>query len=176
MNKWRTAAATAAVLAVVAPPPAVAQDVPMPPLGLFLLRNVETGYCADLPFFGPGTLDGPVNQWHCRPGSQDNQVWQRVDSADSAGSFALRNIAGGLCMDVPYYDAVPTGTPISQYHCDADTDDNQSFTLRPSPTGWLFTHDKTGLCLGADGGLDARLTLEWCGSAPDQWEWISPNA
>ncbi len=165
-------AVVVAVLTVLAPAMAVAQIGPVPPQGDFLLRNVQTGYCADLPWFGPGTVDGPVNQWHCRPGPQDNQVWRRVfDGGGGSGplGFALQNTADGLCMDVPYYDAVPPGTPISEYYCRPGSDDNQAFSLTLGPTGWRFYHNKTGLCLVATGGLDARLTLDQCYSGGDDW-------
>lgn len=40
-----------------------------------LLQNFGTGLCADMGGFGAGTVNGPVNQYYCQPGSGDNQMW-----------------------------------------------------------------------------------------------------
>ncbi|MEU6153665.1 RICIN domain-containing protein [Actinosynnema sp. NPDC047251] len=159
----------AAALGFLAPAIAGAQaDGPVPPAGNFMIQNSRTGYCADLPDFGPGTVDGPVNQWHCRPGPGDNQTWRLIYADPGSESFAIQNISDKLCMDVPFFGSVERGAKVTEYHCRPGADDNQDFTLL-SGSPVRFKHVKTGFCLAAPGGLDTRLTLDLCSSGLTDW-------
>lgn len=43
--------------------------------GNILLKNATTGLCADVPNYGNGKIDGPVNQYPCDGTTADNQLW-----------------------------------------------------------------------------------------------------
>lgn len=149
-----------------------------------LLKNLGTGLCADLPDFGNGSVNGPVNEYYCQPGSGDNQMWtlQVVDAGQGPGGarlFTIRNVKDEMCMDLPYYGDNPAGTPVSEFGCAPTTKDNQLWYLAYGDQNHyrirnLASH---GLCLGVKGGPgagpDARLIIEPCGSTADDWAWTS---
>ncbi|WP_433260755.1 RICIN domain-containing protein [Actinosynnema sp. CS-041913] len=167
---FQVAIATAAAALALSAAPAHAQPAPAVNADQ-LLVNVRTGLCADVPGFGPGTIDGPVNQWYCNPGPGDNQLWRLLPYPD--GTYAIQNVKDGYCMDVPAFGAVPATTKISQYHCVLGPSDNQMFSLEWVGNGWRFHHVKDpALCLDVDGlngsgGPDARLTLWHCSLTDD---------
>lgn len=146
-----------------------------------LLHNRATGLCADLPKFGQGSPNGPVNQFHCRPGDRDNQTWklQTVQDKGPGGArlFVIGNTKDGLCMDLPDFGGKPAGTRVSEYRCDGSTRDNQTWYLAPGQDNHyqLRNSRSGGLCLGVNGGPgagpDARLELRPCGPADTDWSW-----
>lgn len=138
-----------------------------------LIKNVMTGLCVDVPNYGKGTVDGPVNQFTCRR-TGDNQLWDLVVSRSGAGPsgadlFTIRNSKDGYCLDLPYYDGRAAGTKVSEYHCDGTTADNQLWYLDKKSEGkfWIRNYSSGNRCLDVDGyygvgGKDARLTIFDC--------------
>lgn len=128
--------------------------------------------CADIPGFGGGSENGPVNQAPCNPDrAADNQVWQ-FDSGASTTAFTIRNPNTGRCMDLPGFESIPAGTAVSEYPCRPGSVDNQMFERSAAGGGYFFSHVKTGLCLdvagpAGTGGVDARLTLAPCDPRDD---------
>jgi hypothetical protein len=144
-----------------------------------LLRNERTGKCADVPGFGSGVMDGPVNQYTCDGSAQDNQRWLlRYEGRSPSGrmTYTISNTVDGLCLDLPDYGAVLPGTEVSEFKC-RKTQDNQLFFLyrRPGTEAVWIVNLASSLCLDVDGfgtgGDDARLTLWYC-SDTDDHHWL----
>jgi hypothetical protein len=143
----------------------------------YLLYNVTTGKCADIPGFGAGQIDGPVNQYTCNGSANDNQLfylnpyyWNKY----APPAYQIQNVKDGLCLDLPFFDAVNAGTKVSEYHC-GGLEDNQLFDLVPRQNGYWLVNHKSGLCLDVDGfgngGNDARLTVWFCSDNDDHiWQ------
>ncbi|WP_326813241.1 RICIN domain-containing protein (plasmid) [Streptomyces scopuliridis] len=149
------------------------------------LRSVETGKCADLPYFGKGKVDGPVRQYDCRPTTKDNQLWDLkvVDENGGPGGaslFVIKNRQDGLCVDLPNNGAAAHGTKISQYHCNGTSADNQRWWLDPHPGGYWLRNVLNNRCMAVDGGRaagdDARLKVTDCGDtaqSAQRWSVVS---
>lgn len=146
-----------------------------------LLKNTATHLCADLPDFGKGTVNGPVNQYPCTMGSADNQVWSLGALAGPKGPggahlFQIRNAKDELCMDLGEYGARPAGTKVIEYPCHPTTKDNQLWFLSAVKGGGHLIRNQAshGLCLGPTGrmkaGQNARLEIHTCGHG-DVWAW-----
>lgn len=145
--------------------------------GPFNIYNLVTGKCVDIPGYGNGTVDGPVNEYTCDFTSGDNQRFY-LDWYDSY-RFTIRNATDGLCVDVPYYDAVGATTTVTEYYCRPGDGDNQLYRLsdRTGDGDYWIINDKSGLCLDVDGvrtgGNDARLTLYTCSDSDDHiWDFL----
>jgi hypothetical protein len=149
-----------------------------------LLKNVTTGQCADVPNYGNGKVDGPVNQYPCNGTSADNQLWDLVPHKEAGkgpgGSvlFLIRNSKDGLCMDLPNYGGVAGGTRITEYPCQATRSDNQYYWLdrRSDGTYWIRNLASRNLCLNVAGAgtgrNDAALQVGTCNdSANDDAHW-----
>lgn len=160
---------------------AVTAGVPAPaeilsPIGPTTIRNLYTGRCIDLPGFGPGVANGPVNQYTCNSSSADNQIFVLDDLNIGDGLYYIRNVKDNLCLDVPGFGSVPAGTLVSEYFCNHTLNDNQLFiaTRRADGGRWLY-NIASGLCLDVagvrTGGNDARLTLFNCNDNDDH-SWI----
>ncbi|NUO40745.1 MAG: ricin-type beta-trefoil lectin domain protein [Streptomyces sp.] len=143
-----------------------------------LVRNSTTGLCADVPDYGNGKIDGPVNQYPCNGTAGDNQLWnlevvEATGGPEGASLFLIRNSKDKYCMDLPYYGSAATGTNVTEYYCRA-TADNQLWWLDPRSDGsyWIRSYSSNNLCLGLEGGAsagnDAHLEIGGCGSA-DRW-------
>lgn len=140
----------------------------------FLIRNVMTGMCVDLPGTGNGREGGPVSQYDCRPGNGDNQQFWFLSVNDRSDEFAIMNDRDGLCLDVPGGGEVDEGTPVSQYRCLLGDRDNQMFTAVGNRSRFMLRHVQTDLCLDVDGvngagGRDAKLTLWPCDRRDDHY-------
>ncbi|MER5874117.1 RICIN domain-containing protein, partial [Streptomyces sp. NPDC002044] len=143
------------------------------------LKNAMTGMCADVPNYGKGTVDGPVNQFTCNTTAADNQLWDLVVSRPGAGPggadlFTIRNSKDGLCLDLPNYAGQPAGTGVSEFHCRPTNADNQLWYLDKRSDGkfWIRSHSSAGQCLDVSGyygsgGKDARLTIFECNKRDD---------
>ncbi|WP_051718277.1 MULTISPECIES: RICIN domain-containing protein [unclassified Streptomyces] len=149
-----------------------------------LLKNVTTGQCADVPNYGNGKVDGPVNQYPCNGTSADNQLWDLVPHQEAGkgpgGSvlFLIRNSKDGLCLDLPNYGGVAGGTRITEYPCQATRRDNQYYWLdrRSDGTYWIRNLASRNLCLNVagpgTGRNDAALQIGTCNdSANDDAHW-----
>ncbi|WP_320773327.1 RICIN domain-containing protein [Streptomyces sp. CRN 30] len=143
-----------------------------------MLKNVMTGLCADVPGYGKGTVNGEVHQFTCNR-TGDNQLWDLVVAQNGAGPagadlFLIRNSTDGYCMDVGGYGAVSSRTPVSEFHCNGTTADNQLFYLDKKSDGkfWIRNHASANRCLDVAGyngvgGKAARLTLFDCALTDD---------
>jgi hypothetical protein len=150
-----------------------------------LLKNTASGHCADIPNYGNGTLNGPVREYYCRPGTGDNQMWnlsvtQKGAGPGSANLFLIRNVKDGYCMDLPNYGANGAGTKVTEYHCDGSFNDNQLWWLDKRSDGsyWIRNYSSNQLCLDVTGhrdtALDLNLTLYTCSDSDDQnWTFTS---
>lgn len=145
-----------------------------------LIHNSATSMCADLPDYGKGTTNGPVNQFPCAKGSGDNQVWSLTSvAAKGPGGVHLleiHNAKDGLCMDLPNYGPEPSGTKVNEYPCLSTTQGNDLWYVGTTGGGYhIHNYKSHGLCLGVTGGAgaghDARLEIHSCGSA-DTWTWL----
>jgi GH24 family phage-related lysozyme (muramidase) len=159
--------------------------------GIFALQNKKTWRCADLPGFGPGLPNTPVNQYTCNFTTSDNQRWRFVPQGQTQGSsgtwynrYKITNAKDGLCLDAPGYGDNSPGALVSEYTCRgtgyAGTGDNQRWytvvrTASDGRTGVWIVNEASRLCLDVQGysaGNDARLTLARCtDSAVDDHYW-----
>lgn len=147
-----------------------------------LIENVTTRLCADVPGYGDGKSDGPVNQYDCNSTDGDNQLWDLQVAYKSGGPqgaslFVIRNHKDGLCMDLPNYGAEPAGTAIEEYPCNRTKADNQLWWLDPRPDGTYWIRDySSGMCIDLAGvgtaREDARLVQDSCYDNPaDDFRW-----
>lgn len=145
-----------------------------------LLRNLATGMCADLPQYGKGQVGGVIDQYDCQAGASDNQMWDlRVvgtpEGPDGARLFTISNDTDHLCMDIPWYGVEPVGTRVTEYTCDATTDDNQLWYLAPGQGDHyrIRNYVSGSMCLGVAGGAGTphgvSLIVESCRSTSDDW-------
>ncbi|MBT0768518.1 RICIN domain-containing protein [Kineosporia sp. J2-2] len=140
-----------------------------------VIRNLITGFCADLPGRAAADENVLVRQNTCAPGASDNQQFQTVAAAD--GTFLLRNVASGWCLDVDGSGSVESGTVVNTHGCLPGSQDNQMFRKQAQGNGFFLVHVKTGMCLnvsnpyGVDNKVaDLKLTLYAC-SAKDDHIW-----
>ncbi|WP_369204744.1 RICIN domain-containing protein [Streptomyces sp. PU-14G] len=147
-----------------------------------LLKNVASKLCADVPAFGKGKPDGPVNQYHCDGTDKDNQIWdfevkEKGEGPRSTDLFQIRNRKDGLCMDLPNFGGQPRGTRVSEFHCDGTTADNQLWWLEPRGDKKFRIHNYASdqQCLKMKTGknidpVDARLEIQPChDGGPFEW-------
>jgi hypothetical protein len=148
--------------------------------GPYFIYNFATKQCVDLPGYGAGTRDGPVNQFPCAKTGTDNQEFAFVPRAvddDGYQLYWIRNVDDGWCVDPPGLSTVASSTSLDETGCyDAD---NQYFRLEPRFTSggrqfyWL-RNTVADMCVDVpgkgDGGNDARLALVPC-LANDDHEW-----
>lgn len=159
------------------PPSHPAAAGPMLPKGAkssaasgFLIKNVVTGMCVDIPFYDKGTLDGRVQQHTCDGSSADNQRWDLVVGRKGAGPngadpFTVRNTKDGYCLDLPGNHPVDHGD-VTEQRCDPGPGDNQMWYLEKKSPGnyWIRNVSSKGhQCLDADTrAQDAKLTIYPC--------------
>ncbi|UNS99677.1 RICIN domain-containing protein [Streptomyces tubbatahanensis] len=147
-----------------------------------LLKNVASKLCADVPAFGKGKPDGPVNQFHCNGTDKDNQIWdfevkEKGKGPRSTDLFQIRNRKDGLCMDLPKFGGQPRGTRVSEFHCNGTTADNQLWWLEPRGDKKFRIHNYASnhQCLKMKTGkdihpVDARLEIQPCHrEGPFEW-------
>ncbi|GAB3976041.1 hypothetical protein GCM10029978_061750 [Actinoallomurus acanthiterrae] len=144
-----------------------------------LLHNTMTGLCADVPGYGNGSVEGPINQFTCTRSDDDNQLWDLVVNMKGRGPhgadlFTIRNSKDNYCFDVPGAGAAPARTPLSENLCYPGLSDNQMWYLDKRSSGhfWIRNYVSHGLCLDVSGyygsgGKDARLTLFPCDPKDD---------
>ncbi|OLT19605.1 hypothetical protein BJF79_47695 [Actinomadura sp. CNU-125] len=144
-----------------------------------LLHNVMTGLCADVPGFGKGKVDGPVEQFACDGSAKDNQRWdlvvnQKGAGPDGADLFTIRNAKDGLCMDLPGYGPPAKTAKVTEWRCNPGGGDNQMWYLDRKKPGrfWIRNQSSGGLCLdvagvNGAGGPAADLTVYPCAMTGD---------
>jgi hypothetical protein len=105
------------------------------------------------------------------------EVISGLKGPGGARPFLIRNAKDGLCMDLKYNGSVPAGTKVIEYSCNSTTGDNQLWYLASGHQNHYRIRNlaSDGLCLGVTGGTkagnEARLQIESCGSAADDWGW-----
>ncbi|WP_077801825.1 RICIN domain-containing protein [Streptomyces sp. JHA26] len=164
------------------PPEKPAEEPAVVPANRVLLRNTTTTFCAELPEYDKGKIDGPVQQSHCDGTDADNQVWDLEvrypeDGPGGAALFQIRNVKDQLCMDLPDYGAKPFTTPVTEFTCDGTTGDNQLWWVDKQKSGayWIRNFASDNACLDVAGSsvgvVGARLVIFECASSDDaEWE------
>ncbi|MEU3896372.1 RICIN domain-containing protein, partial [Streptomyces sp. NPDC045251] len=156
-----------------------AKKKPVVPAQDVLLRNTASDMCAELPGREKGKINGPVQQAVCDGTDGDNQIWDLEVQAEKGPAgvalFQIRNVKDLLCMDLGEYGSRPVGTPVSEFHCDGTTADNQLWWIDKQASGdyWIRNFASNNTCLDADetdGPLFARLRTATCTSSGEQ-EW-----
>lgn len=151
-----------------------------------LLKNVFTGLCADVPFYGAGKKGQDVNQYHCDGTDKDNQLWRMTSPRPGAGPggtdlVQFANLKDGLCMDLPTRGAQPAGTGLLEANCTGTMGDNQLWWFDPAGDGSVSIRNYASnhLCLKVNGqGAEKkepaqRLVIGPCGSRDDsRWRLI----
>ena len=146
-----------------------------------LIKNQVTGLCMDVPGYGKGREDGPVEQYGCTPSTRDNQLWDLVvnqpgTARNAPDLFTIRNSKDGFCLDLYGYRKPEAGRQVSEYYCRPGPRDNQMWYLQKVAFGrFLIRNHKSGLCLGVvgargSGGPGARLLVNHC-SLTDDYIW-----
>lgn len=148
-----------------------------------LLKNAVTGKCADIPNYGKGKVDGPIQQFDCNGTDADNQIWNfevryKGQGPHSTNLFQIRNGKDGLCMDLPYYGSADHGQAVTEFHCDGTTKDNQLWWLekRGDKTFWIRNYASNQQCLAVksargSGDPSAPLAIGPCRSNANH-EWV----
>lgn len=149
-----------------------------------VLKSVTTGKCADIPYYGKGKVDGPLQQFDCDGTDADNQVWNfevryKGQGPHSTNLFQIRNAKDGYCMDLPYYGSAGSGQKVTEFHCDGTTKDNQLWWLedRGNKKFWIHNYASNQQCLAVKGDKGtgdpaASLAIEPCNAdANHLWTW-----
>jgi cytoskeletal protein RodZ len=138
-----------------------------------LLHNVMTGKCVDLPAEGNGRQEGPIQQYTCKGGTGDNELWDLVVNGKGQGPngadlFMIRNSKDNYCADLTGTGAVARATHVTEMHCYPGLGDNQMWYFQKRPGGyWIRNFVSNGFCLdvlgvNGTGGNEAPLTVVQC--------------
>ncbi|MFD5631384.1 RICIN domain-containing protein [Streptomyces sp. NPDC127072] len=94
---------------------------------LYLIRNVSSNLCLDLPNYGTVLAQTPVSVFHCRPGREtDNQLWWLKKRPN--GTYWIRNQkSGDMCLDVARTSRATETTSVTVFPCSARDDHEWSF-------------------------------------------------
>ncbi|WP_285628482.1 RICIN domain-containing protein [Kineosporia sp. NBRC 101677] len=63
----------------------------------------------------------------------------------------IRNVGTDMCVDLPFFQAVARGTPVTQYPCAPGDQDNHGYTLIRTRQGMMLGNVKSQLCLDVPG-------------------------
>lgn len=161
-----------------------------------LLRNVNTGKCANIPYYEAAAPKDLVDQWTCDGSDQDNQLWSIKEADADAGPggvpvFLIENVKSKMCMDLDGKEGKPKTTEVQIYHCDPSPDNNQLWWLEERASGayWIRNLASNDLCLDVDGFPDGgpngedynngegnKLTIYICADDDDHhWEIVDPS-
>ncbi|MFD4524124.1 RICIN domain-containing protein [Streptomyces sp. NPDC058470] len=92
---------------------------------LYLIRNVSSNLCLDLPNYGTVLATTPVSVYHCRPNA-DNQLWW-FDKRPN-GTYWVRNQkSGDMCLDVARTSKQAVTAKATVFECNANDDHEWSF-------------------------------------------------
>ncbi len=91
---------------------------------LYLVRNVRTGLCLDVPNYGPAPVTAPVGVFYCNASAEkDNQLWW-FDKRPN-GTYWVRNQrSGDMCLDVSRKDKKAAHADLTLFGCN-DLDDHE---------------------------------------------------
>lgn len=89
---------------------------------LFVLVNVKSQLCLDLPGYGDAPSGSPVSIYTCNSDSaNDNQEWFTVEVNGMSGEREIVNYKDNLCLDVEGWASQGTDTairtPLDVYPC-----------------------------------------------------------
>jgi hypothetical protein len=179
--------AVLSVVGLATPASAQWQPTPPDPNTAYLIANYGLPRCVDIPGFGSGRVDGPVNQWTCNSPGDNQKFFFQQRGVDDQGRplYWIRNATDGLCLDLPAFGPVPPATKVTQYHC--RDDDNQywrmdaQFSRHQSVWYYWLREAKTDMCLDipgvADAPLDVQLEVFPCRSFDDhEWELVRTSS
>jgi hypothetical protein len=146
--------------------------------GPYFLYDSGTTLCVDIPGYGAGPRDGPVNQAPCARTAPDNQRYAfvpRGKDADGNQEYWIRSVTDNYCIDPPGTGAAAPESQLDETGC--FDQDNQYFRLQPTFTSggkqyyWLV-NTASGLCVDVPGvkstAADTRLQLWNCAEGDDQ--------
>lgn len=97
---------------------------------LYRIRNIDSGYCLDLPGFGANPNGTPISETGCFDG--DNQDW-RLEKSIKVGEiqhYWIRNTASGFCLDVPGAANAPRDYQLQISPCQKKDDHDWSLMLQ----------------------------------------------
>ncbi|WP_371501797.1 alpha-galactosidase [Kitasatospora sp. NBC_00374] len=101
-----------------------------------------------------------------------NQRW--ILTADADGTYALKNKASGLCLDI-YNGDTTAGTAVIQWTCDS-AKSNQKFTLTPAgAAGYTLVAKNSGLAVTPSGTTDNSPLTQQPPTAGRTWSFTRTN-
>lgn len=123
----------------------------------------------------------------CDPSSRENERWN-VEVVEPTGGpgdtalFQIRQVKGGLCMDLNGSGAKPAASAVFTYGCNGTTEDNQLWWLdqQDEDTYWIRNFASHGACLDMGGtsvaGNPDRLLIRDCVEGEAQrWQIVNPT-
>lgn len=146
-----------------------------PGAGTYVVHNVVTGECADVPGRAAGVAGNVVSEYTCDVTGNDNQFF-RLEWYDSTRFVIRHDASSNLCFDLPGSEAVGIWTGVSLYQCLNTPADNQLWRVEQrGARNYFIVNDKSGLCLDVagyrTGGDGARLGLYHCDETDDHlWQ------
>ncbi|WP_079083790.1 RICIN domain-containing protein [Streptomyces longwoodensis] len=153
---------------------------------LLRLRSVKR--CADVPDVAEPQRGDLVTADTCDPGSGRNERWnievvQPKGGPGDTALFQIRQVKGGLCMDLNGLGAKPAASAVFTYGCNGTTGDNQLWWLdqQDEDTYWIRNFASHGSCLDMAGtsvrGNHDRLVIRDCVEGEAQrWQLVNPTA
>ncbi|MBQ1124038.1 RICIN domain-containing protein [Streptomyces sp. B15] len=151
-----------------------------------MVVNRRTGKCVDLPGTGKGKPDGRVQQGACdtSAGSRGgNQRWRLDLKKKDAGPgnadlYLIRNVKDNLCLDLPAFGPAKSTTPVTEYHCRADNDNQLWWFDKQSDGTFSVRNHKSGhLCLDLADRKRAHSQLRIVGcedNSVQRWRFRKP--
>ncbi|KUO09795.1 hydrogenase expression protein [Streptomyces sp. DSM 15324] len=152
---------------------------------LLRLRSVKR--CVDVPGAAEPQRGDLVTMNTCDPGSGRNERWnvEVVKAKSGPGDtalFQIRQVKGGLCMDLNGLGAKPAASAVFTYGCNGTTGDNQLWWLdqQDKDTYWIRNFASHGACLDMAGtsvrGNPDRLVIRDCVEGEAQrWQIVNPT-
>jgi hypothetical protein len=146
--------------------------------GPYFLFDYGNGQCVDIPGYGVGPRDGPVNQAPCARTAPDNQRYAfvpRGKDGDGNQEYWIRSVTDNYCIDPPGVGAAGPEAQLDETGC--FDQDNQYFRLQPTVKSggrqfYWVVNTSSGLCLDVPGVKsttpDTRLQLSSCFEGDDQ--------
>ncbi|MEV6846527.1 RICIN domain-containing protein [Actinoplanes sp. NPDC051411] len=146
--------------------------------GPYFIYDSATTQCFDIPGYGAGPRDGPVNQAPCAKTAPDNQKYAFVPRGKDANGnqeYWIRSVTDNYCVDPPGTGAAAPESQLDETGC--FDQDNQYFRLQPTFSSggrqyYWIVNTASGLCVDVTGvkptAPDTRLALWTCTEGDDQ--------